>query len=93
MNGKHLYKFLLILLFAVSQFASAQEYQEPKSREVLIKDSIANLNSTNIPLAAQAARELGYLRANEGIPSLIRVLQSSRFLSLTEHIIAKDKIV
>lgn len=91
MREKYLYKFLIILFFTASPFASAQEYQEPKSREVSIKDLIANLNSTDVHVAAQAARELGYLRAKEGVPTLLRVLQSSRVLSLSDHIIAKDK--
>ncbi len=91
MSEKYLYIFLLILLLTFSQPAVAQESQEPKNRDVLVKESIANLDSNDIHIAAQAANYLGSLRAREGVPAMLRVLQSSRFLSTSEHIMAKDK--
>ena len=90
MLKKYLYSFLLIFLLAFSQIAFAQESQEPKSRDVLVKESIANLDSNDIHVAAQAARYLGIFQAKEGVPALLRVLQSSRFLSSSEHIMGKD---
>ncbi len=86
-----MYIFLLILLLAFSQLAFAQESQEPKSRDVLVKESIANLDSADIHVAAQAAIYLGIFRATESVPALLRVLQSSRFLATSEHIMPKDK--
>src|ERR1700730_9893484 len=91
MLQKHLYKCLLIVLLAVSQTTLAQESQGTKGRDVLVKESIANLDSNDIHVAAQAAIYLGIYRATESVPALLRVLQSSRVLSTTEHIIAKDK--
>ena len=94
MLQKCLSKFLLILLLTVSQIALAQESQEtqePKSRDVLVKESIANLDSNDIHVAAQAAIYLGMYRATEAVPAMLRVLQSSLLLSTTEHVIAKDK--
>ena len=85
------YILLLILLLIFSRPAFAQESQEPKSREVLVKESIANLDSSDIHVAAQAARYLGMFRAAEGVPAMLRVLQSPRFLSLSEHQMAADK--
>ena len=81
----------LVLLLAFSQPASAQEAQGTKSREALVKESIVNLDSDNIHVAAQAARYLGIFRAAEGVPAMLRVLQSSRHLSLVEHQMAADK--
>src|ERR1044072_1369399 len=83
----------LILLLTCSQLAFAQNAQEPKSRETLIREWVANLESDDIHVAARAARELGYLRATESVPALLRVLQSSRHLSLSEHLMAKDNSV
>jgi HEAT repeat protein len=82
---------LLIVMLALSQLGLAQGSQEPKSRDLLIKESIANLDSDNIYVAAQAARDLGYARAVEAVPAMLRVLQSSRLLSRWEHIMPKDK--
>jgi hypothetical protein len=64
---------LLIVLLALSQLAFAQGSQEPKGRDLLIKESIANLDADNIHVAAQAARNLGYLHATEGVPAMLRV--------------------
>ena len=91
MHEKYLYNLLLVLLLTFSQFAYAQASQEPKSREVLVKESITNLDSADIHVAAQAAIYLGMYRAQEGVPVLLRVLQSRRFLSTSEHIMPKDK--
>jgi HEAT repeat protein len=91
MFGKYLYNSLLILLLTFSQLAFARGFQGSKSRDVLVKESIASLDSDDIHVAAQAAIDLGLLRATEGVPDMLRVLQSSRLLSSTEHIIAKDK--
>src|SRR5258705_6788764 len=91
MVQKFRYNFLLVLLLPFSQLTFAQESQKPKSREVLIKDSIANLDSADIHAAAQAAIYLGIYRATEGVPALLRVLQSPRILFTSEHIMPKDK--
>lgn len=91
MRGKYLYNSLLVLLLTFSQLASARGFQGSKTRDVLVKESIANLDSNDIHVAAQAAIDLGLLRATEGVPTMLRVLQSSRLLLTTEHIIAKDK--
>jgi PBS lyase HEAT-like repeat-containing protein len=91
MFGKYLYNPLLVLLLTFSPLAFARSFQESKSRDVLVKESIANLDSDDIHVAAQAAINLGLLRATEGVPAMLRVLQSSRLLSSSEHIIAKDK--
>jgi len=85
------YNFVLILLLAFLQPALAKEFQEPKSRDVLVKEAIANLDSNDIKVAAQAARHLGMYSATEAVPKLLRVLQSSRLLQTTEHVISKDK--
>ena len=85
MLGRYLSNVLLILLAAFSQLAFAQESQPPKSRELLVKESIANLDSDDIHVAAQAALDLGYLRATEAVPAMLRVLKSSRVLSIVEH--------
>ena len=91
MLKKYAFSFLLILLLSLSQLAFAQELQEARSREVLVKESIANLDSEDIKVAAEAARLLGMYRANEAVPKMLQVLQSSRLLRRTEHVIAKDK--
>jgi hypothetical protein len=90
MLGKYSPSILLILGVVFSQLAFAQESQAPKSRELLVKELIANLASDDIHVAAQAAIELGYLRATEAVPAMLRVLRSSRLLSTTEHM-PKDK--
>ncbi|HZI85421.1 MAG TPA: HEAT repeat domain-containing protein [Pyrinomonadaceae bacterium] len=81
------FSFFLIVLLASVQSAFAQEFQEPKSRQVMVKESIANLDSNDIKVAAQAAIHLGMYRAIEAVPKLLQVLQSSRLLQKTEHII------
>lgn len=91
MPKKYSFSFFLILLLASLQLPLAQEFQEPKSRAVLVKEAIANLDSNDIEVAAQAARHLGVYRATEAVPKLLHVLQSSRLLLKTEHVIAKDK--
>jgi hypothetical protein len=91
MFKQHSFSFLPILLLSLSQLAFAQELQEARSREVLVKESIANLDSEDIKVAAEAARLLGMYGATEAVPKMLRVLQSSRLLRKTEHVIAKDK--
>jgi hypothetical protein len=90
MLQKYLYKCLPILLLTFSQLGIAQESQKPKTRDVLIKESIANLDSNDIHVAAQAAIDLGLYRATEAVPAMLRVLRSPRLLSTTEHM-PKDK--
>jgi hypothetical protein len=91
MLGKYLYNSLLVLSLTFSQLAFARGFQESKSRDALVKESIANLESDDIHVAAQAAIDLGRLRATEGVAAMLRVLQSSLLLSISEHIMAKDK--
>jgi hypothetical protein len=85
------FSFLLILLLACPQLAFAQELTESKSREVLVKESMAGLDSDDIKVAAEAARRLGMYKATEAVPKLLQVLQSSRLLRTSEHVMAKDK--
>lgn len=85
MRGQCLSHSFLVVLLALSQLASAQGAQGPKGRDLLIKESIANLDSDDIHVAAQAALDLGYLRATEAVPAMLRVLKSSRVLSIVEH--------
>ncbi len=73
------------------QLAFSQEFWEAKSRDALVQEAIANLDSNDIKVAAQAAMYLGQHRATEAVPKLLQVLQSSRLLRTTEHVIAKDK--
>ncbi|HSS21560.1 MAG TPA: hypothetical protein VLL54_15915 [Pyrinomonadaceae bacterium] len=82
---------LLIILISAFQLAVAQVAQQPKSRDVLVKESIAKLDEDDIHVAAQAALDLGRLRAREAVPAMLRVLESSRVLTLTEHVMAKDE--
>jgi hypothetical protein len=91
MLERQLSNFLLILLLTCSQLVFAQESQESKSRDLLVKESIAKLDSNDIHVAAQAAADLGGYRATEAVPAMLRVLQSSRLLSTSEHIVAKEK--
>ena len=81
----------MLVFLASPPFAFAQEFQVPKSRDVLIKESIANLDSNDIRVAAEAAMHLGVYRATEAIPKLLQVLQSSRLLRKTEHVSANNK--
>lgn len=85
------FTFLPILLLSLSQLAFAQELQEAKSREVLVKESIANLDSQDINLAAEAARRLGMYRATEAVPKMLQVLQSSRRLKKIEYVNGKGE--
>lgn len=81
---------LSVLLFSLA-IVSYGQAQEEKSREILIKESLTNIYSDNIHVAAQAARYFSIFEAREGVPAMLRVLQSRRFLSTSEHIMAKDK--
>ena len=91
MLKRFLYRVLLIILLTFSHLAFARVSQETKSRDVLVKESIANLDSIDIHVAAQAALDLGYYRATEAVPVMLRMLQSPRFLAISEHIMPKDK--
>jgi hypothetical protein len=91
MLKKYSFGFFLILSLSFYECAIAQEVEAAKSREILVREAIANLDSENIKVAAQAARRLGEYRATEAVPRMLQVLQSSRLLRKTEHIIAKDK--
>lgn len=91
MRGKYFNNFLLVLLLTLPPVAFAQETQAPKTREVLVKESIANLDSNDLHVAAQAARDLGYQQATEAVPALLRVVQSRRLLWTSEHVMAKEK--
>lgn len=84
MHAKYSQLLALILLLAFSQPAPAQEAWQPKDRDVLVKKYLADLDSTDIHVAAQAARFLGYLRATEAVPAMLRVLRSPRRLSRVE---------
>ena len=55
MHQKFSITFLLILMLSLSQLAFAKGFQEVKSREVLVKKSIADLDSEDIKVAAEAA--------------------------------------
>ena len=91
MLKKYSFSFFLLVFLASPPFAFAKEFQAPRSRDVLVKESIANLDSDDIKVAAQAAIHLGVYRSTEAIPKLLQVLQSSRLLRKTEHVIAKDR--
>ena len=91
MLKQHSFSFLLILLLSHAQLAFAQELQEARSREVLVKESIANLDSEDIKVAADAARRLGMYRATEAVPKMLRVLQSSRRLRKIEQVTGKGE--
>lgn len=80
--------FIYLLSLGVVSFG---QVQEEKSREVLIKESLTNIYSDNIHVAAQAASYFSIFQAKEGVPAMLRVLQSRRFLSTSEHVMAKDK--
>ena len=90
MLKKYSLSFFMILLVATPQHAFAQEFQEP-NRDALVKEAIANLDSNDIKVAAQAAIHLGMYKATEAVPKLLQVLQSSRLLRKTEHVMAKDE--
>lgn len=91
MHQKYLISFLLIQLLSLSQLAFAQGFQDVKSREVLIQKSIADLDSEDIKVAAEAARRLGVYNATEAVPKMLQVLQSSRPLRKIEHVIGKSE--
>jgi len=92
MLAKTSLKFSLILLLVVPQLALARPSQEPKSRDVLIKESLAKLDSNDLKVAYQGAYDLGQLRATEAVPRMLQVLQSSRLLQTSEHVVSKDKL-
>ena len=91
MLKQYSFSFLSILLLSLSQLAFAQELREPRSREVLVKEAIANLDSEDIKVAAAAARRLGMYRATEAVPKMLRVLQSSRPLLKIEYVTGKGE--
>ena len=91
MRKKRSIRFLPILLLSLSQLAFAQELQEVKSREVLVKESIANLDSEDIKVAAEAARRLGMYSATEAVPKMLQVLQSSRPLRTSVSVVEKGE--
>src|SRR4051794_16969731 len=86
MHQKYSITFLLTLILSVSQFAFAQGFQDVESREVLVKKSIADLDSEDINVAAEAARLLGLYNATEAVPRMLQVLQSSRPLRKIEYV-------
>ena len=90
MFRKYSFRFFLILLLASSQLAFGQQVQESKSRDALVREAIANLDSNDIKVAAQAAMHLGQYKATEAVPKLLQVLQSSRLLQTSEHVIANN---
>ena len=91
MIRKYSFSCFLILLLASSAVAFSREFQEAKSRDVLVQEAIANLDSNDIKVAAQATMHLGVYKATEAVPKLLQLLQSSRLLRTTEHVVAKDK--
>ena len=72
MHQKYLISFLLIQLLSLSQLAFAQGFQDATSREVLVKKSIADLDSEDIKVAAEAARRLGVYNATEAVPKMLQ---------------------
>src|SRR5688572_22612975 len=91
MLKKYSLRVFLILLLPSTLLAFTRVFREPKSRDVLVKEAIAKLDSNDVKVAAQAARNLGMHRATEAVPKLLQVLQSSRLLRKTEHVIAKGE--
>src|SRR4029079_11015162 len=89
MHQKYLISFLLIQLLSLSQLAFAQGFQDVESPQVLVKKSIADLDSEDIRVAAEAARRLGVYNATEAVPKMLQVLQSSRPLRKIEHVTEK----
>ena len=83
--------FLLTLMLSLSQLAFAQGFQDVKGREVLVKKSIADLDSEDIKVAAEAATLLGLYNATEAVPKMLQVLQSSRPLRRIEHVMQKSE--
>jgi len=92
MFEKCVFSYLLIFFLAFPQPAFAQGSKAAKSRDVLVKESIANLDSDNVHVADQAARYLGIFKAAESVPALLRVLKSSRLLSTSEHVLIDEKL-
>ena len=91
MHQKFSITFLLILMLSLTQLAFAQGFQDVKSREVLVKKSIADLDSEDIKVAAEAATLLGLYNATEAVPRMLQVLQSSRPLRKIEHVMQKGE--
>ena len=92
MHQKFSISFLLTLMLSFSQLAFAQGFQDVKSREVLVKKSIADLDSEDIKVAAEAANLLGLYNATEAVPKMLQVLQSSRPLRKIENVVQKGAI-
>lgn len=92
MNGKYSFSLALIILLAFYHVGFSQKFQESKSRDVLVQKAIANLDSNDNNVAAEAARHLGEYRATEAVPKLLQVLQSSRLLHTSEHVILSDSM-
>lgn len=86
------YSFNCFLVSLIASFAVAfaQPVQQPKSRDALVQEAIAQLDSNDNKVAAQAAMRLGQYQATEAVPKLLQVLQSSRLLQTSEHVIAND---
>ena len=80
-----LYHLALFTILASHHPAFAQGLDTPP------KELIRRLDSTDLHTVNQAAYDLGQMRAKEAVPALLKVLQSSRFLSELRHNIAADK--
>lgn len=67
MPEKYMFSFVVVIFLTFSQFGFAQE---AKSRDVLIKEAIVNLDSDDIGTAARAAYYLGAYRTSKGVPAM-----------------------
>ena len=85
------YSLALFTILASHQHVFAQGQEAEKSRDILVKELIRTLDSTDLHTANQAAYDLGHMRAKEAVPALLKVLRSSRFLSESRHILATDE--
>ena len=88
MLQKYLFSFLFILLLSLSQLAFAQDVT---SREAFVKKLIADLDSEDIKVAAEAASRLGVYGATDAVPRMLQVLKSSRPLRKIEHVMGKGE--
>lgn len=86
-----LHSLALLAILVAHQPAFTQGQETEKGRYALVKELIRKLDSTDLHTANQAAYDLGQMRAKESVPALLKVLQSSRFLSESRHILATDK--
>src|SRR4051794_25685672 len=91
MHQKYSITFFVTLMLCLFQLAFAQAVQDVNSREVLVKKAIADLDSEDIKIAAEAARLLGLYNATEAVPRMLQVLQSSRPLRKIEYITQKGE--